>query len=87
MKDKQQFQFFLRRVTYSCDTYILKIRLELSKLQAVEAHMHHLHATSQGIFPPIYDVVSADYDGSPSCRVFHGTAYLLMPSLYVNLCK
>ena len=47
----------------------------MCKLQAAEEHMHHKHATSQNFFPPIYDVVLADYDVSPSCRFSHATAH------------
>ena len=35
---------------------------------------------SQGlIFPPIYDVVLADYDVSPSCKFSHATAQIFIP--------
>ena len=53
MKDKPQHISFRCRVTnfHSFDTYILKVRREKSKLQAVEVHMHHGHATTRGIFP------------------------------------
>ena len=48
----------------------------MCKLQAAEIHMHHKHATSQIFFPPIYDVVLANYDVSPSCRFSHATAQM-----------
>ena len=48
MKDRPQHILFLCRVTYlhTFDTYILKINREISKLQAVEVHIHHGHATT-----------------------------------------
>ena len=48
----------------------------MCKLQAVEIHMHYIHATSQD-FPPIHEVVLADYDVSPSCRFSHATAHII----------
>ena len=53
MKDRPQRILFLCVITYfhSFDTYILKIRRELNKLQAVEVHVHHGHATTLEIFP------------------------------------
>ena len=78
MKYKSQHICFLCRVTYfySFDTYILKIRREICKLQAVEVHMHNRHATTKEFFPQNYDVISADYDVSPSCRFSHATAHV-----------
>ena len=48
MKDKPQQISFLCRVTYfhSFDTYKLKIRGEISKLQAMEVYIHHGYATT-----------------------------------------
>ena len=48
MKDEPQHILFLCIVTHfhSFDTYILKIRREISKLQAVEVYIHHGHATT-----------------------------------------
>ena len=54
----------------------------MCKFQAVEVHMHHKYATSQDFFPPIYDVVLADYDISPSCRFSHATAQLYLISCF-----
>ena len=38
--------------------------------------MCHRHATSQDFLSLIYDVVSADYAISLSCRFSHGTAHI-----------
>ena len=48
MKDNLQQIVFHCRVTFShsCDTKILKIHLELSKLQTVEVYMHDRHETN-----------------------------------------
>ena len=53
MNDRPKHKLFLYKVTYfhSFDTYILKIRKEISKLQAVEVHIHHRHATTKENFP------------------------------------
>ena len=76
MKDKPQFLLIICKVKYfySFDTYILKIRWKMCKLKAAEVHMHHKQSTSQDFPLPIYDVVLADYDVSPSCRFSHATA-------------
>ena len=38
--------------------------------------MHHQDAASQDSLPPIYDIISADYDVSPSCRFSHAPAHM-----------
>ena len=38
--------------------------------------MHHRQATALEFLPRIYDIISADYDVSTSCRFSHATAHI-----------
>ena len=80
MKDKPQNMLFLCRVTYfhSFDTFILKIRREISKLKLWKYTYIMGMLQFRKIFPRNNDVVSPDYDISPSCRFSHGTAQLFL---------
>ena len=78
MKARPQHVLFLCREAYfhSFDAYILNNRGEISKLQAVEVHMHHGDVQLRKKFPRNYDVILAYYDVSPSCRFSHATAHI-----------
>ena len=82
MIDKPQHVLLLCRVTYfhSFDTYILKSVWEISKSQAREVHRHRWHTTTLEFLPQICDVIFADYDVSPSCRISHAMAQVCFPT-------
>ena len=57
---------FCHRTESDLFLFLFKSLNRISKLKAAEIHMHHQQTTSQDFLPPIYDVVSTDYD--VSCR-------------------
>ena len=59
------------------DTYILKICCEISRRCTLAQSTRY----KSGFSPAFYDVVSTNYDVSPSCRFSHATAQILKKKL------
>ena len=81
MKDKPQFLLIICKVKYfnSFDTYMLKIRWKMCKLQAAEVHiMHNKHALSLDFSPSFMQIItSVQVVGFFMQRLSHVQAYLL----------